>query len=116
MSESDHSGSWLPGELESESTTVRNSNSGTCFPRTASDTVNGVDNSKPTGPHNHVQKIAATSRANDEVPVRLPLTMGSNTYATRPTPQKSASVSSVRVQPSDSRKARPAGMIIAIVV
>ncbi len=35
-------------------------------------TVSGVDSTRPTGPHSHAQKIAATMIASGERPVREP--------------------------------------------
>ena len=46
-------------------------------PQTVRQTVIGVDNSSPTGPHSQPQKIAQISSAIGETPTRCPTTSGS---------------------------------------
>src|SRR5690348_9350090 len=66
----------------SPSSTSNTASCGTYFPITTSNTVSGVESSRPIGPHSHVQKTAATSTAIGETPVLEPITLGSTTLLT----------------------------------
>src|SRR6266446_2532114 len=52
---------------------------GTYLPSTTRHTVNGVDMTRPIGPHSHVQNAAATSKATCEMPVLWLKSSGSMT-------------------------------------
>src|SRR5262245_25199801 len=58
---------------------LRNSRLGTYRPSTARHAVSGVDNTSPSGPHNHVQNAAATSSATSDTPTLWPYNHGSTT-------------------------------------
>src|SRR4051812_15238840 len=51
-------------------------------PMDTKQTVKGVDKSKPTGPHSQVQNTAAASTASGVMPVEVPYSHGSITFAT----------------------------------
>ena len=78
-------------------------------------TVNGVAKSRPTGPHSHVQKVAATMTARELMPVEWLKTIGSmmftkvsSTTASRPT------VSSIGRQESNTASESSTGKAAAM--
>src|SRR5437763_6276794 len=61
----------------------RNRSCGTCFPITTRQTVSGVANSNPIGPHSHVQNTADARIATVEIPVLAPYSSGSITLTVK---------------------------------
>src|SRR5215207_5606132 len=93
----------------------RKESCGTCLPTTSTQTVSGVASSKPTGPHNHIQKTAASITATADTPVFLPYSQGSNrlllnssSATNRPTVQM------VGAQPGENASDSPIGSRAAI--
>src|SRR6476659_2723307 len=65
------------GSLPSK--TSKKESCGTCLPITSRQTVKGVANRRPTGPHNQSQKTAATKIATGDTPVCFPYSHGAKT-------------------------------------
>src|SRR3970040_2504983 len=97
------------------SRTPRKDNWGTCLPITNKQTVNGVARRSPTGPHNHIQKMAATSTATADTPVFLPYSQGSRMLLLMSSSTtNSQMVSSGANQPVETANDRLIGIAAAI--
>ena len=78
-------------------------------------TVNGVASSRPTGPHSHVQNVAATMTARDETPVEWLKTIGSMTLTkVSSTTTSNPTVSSIGRQESNTARESSTGNAAAM--
>src|SRR5918995_3203115 len=85
-----------------------------CLPITIRQTVKGIARNSPTTPHSQVQKVAATSKASGETPVRFPYNHGSsNMLLINSSMMKSPMASNGRVQPSKTANDNAIGIAAA---
>src|ERR1700719_557508 len=86
----------------------------TCLAKTTRHKVKGVESKRPSGPHNHVQKDAATTTATGERPALRPHTSGSTTWpVSGSTTAKSAMVQSAILQWLPTAAAKATGKAAA---
>src|SRR3954454_730733 len=95
--------------------TLKYHSRGTCRPITTRQTVSGMDNSKPTGPHNHDQKIADATIARGEIRALAPYSHGSTALPiTNSKTINSTKVSTTAVHPGVAANASSSGATAAM--